>query len=110
MQGNGYLIDIFFRGKWKGTKSCPKGFAICGIRVRIEDRRGNGWNQGYNDDTALNGAEFKCCSLPEIRDTRLQSCFSNKSTTDNTNISTLVFDEKAKLTLSKEASSGTNKN
>ena len=111
MQGNGYLIDIFFRGKWKGTKSCPKGFAICGIRVRIEDRRGNGWNQGYNDDTALNGAEFKCCSLPEIQDTRIQSCFSDKSPTVNINASKLVFEEATRPTLSTEdSSSGTIKN
>ena len=100
------LLISFHRGKWKGPKSCSIGFAICGIRVRIEDKRGNSWNHGVNDDTALNGAEFKCCSLPEIPDTRLESCFSNKSTTDNINISKLVFEETTRLTLSTEASSG----
>ena len=104
------LLISFRRGKWKGPKSCAKGFAICGIRVRIEEKRGNGWNQGVNDDTALNGAEFQCCSLPEIRDTRLQSCFSDKSTTANTNITKLVFEETTAPTLSTEASSRTKKN
>ena len=79
------LLISFHRGKWKGTKSCARGLAICGIRVRIEEKRGNGWNQGVNDDTALNGAEFQCCSLPEIRENHLQTCFSNKPTNDRRN-------------------------
>ena len=64
---------MFYRGKWKGVKSCTKGMAICGIRVRVDKYRGHGLLTGY-DDTALNGAEFKCCSLPQVQDTRVQSC------------------------------------
>ena len=45
--------------------------AICGIRVRMDKNRGGGL---ADDDTALNGAEFKCCTLPRIQDTRVQSC------------------------------------
>ena len=52
--------------------------AICGIRVRMDKNRGGGL---ADDDTALNGAEFKCCTLPQIQDTRVQSCSVYPSTT-----------------------------
>ena len=61
---------MFYRGKWKGAKYCTKGMVICGIRVRMDKKRGGGI---ADDDTALNGAEFKCCTLPRIQDTRVQS-------------------------------------
>ena len=41
------------RGKWGETKYCSKNMAICGIKIRMAD-----------SDTALNGAMFKCCDLP----------------------------------------------
>jgi hypothetical protein len=44
-------------GTWSEWKYCPSGSAICGIRTRVEGSRGS------SDDTALNGAEFACCSL-----------------------------------------------
>ena len=37
--------------------------AICGIRVRMDYWRGAGV-AGDLDDSALNGAEFRCCPLP----------------------------------------------
>ena len=43
-----------YRGEWKGVESCEKDMAICGIKVRMAD-----------ESTALNGARFQCCLLPE---------------------------------------------
>ena len=41
------------RGLWGETKYCAQNMAICGIKVRMAD-----------SDTALNGAMFQCCDLP----------------------------------------------
>ena len=42
------------RGKWGETKHCSNNMAICGVKVRMD---------GYK--TALNGAMFQCCNLPD---------------------------------------------
>ncbi len=44
-------------GEWKAWQSCPAGTAICGIRTKVEAPI-------TGDDTALNDAEFQCCTLP----------------------------------------------
>ncbi|CAF3358010.1 unnamed protein product, partial [Rotaria sp. Silwood2] len=48
-------------GKWKDEAACPEGSAICGISSKYEKSQDSG------DDTAMNGAFFKCCSLPSER-------------------------------------------
>jgi len=45
-------------GGWSSLKTCPPASAICGIKTKVEP------SQGKGDDTALNDAEFTCCSLP----------------------------------------------
>lgn len=45
-------------GTWQAPVECPAGSAICGMRTRVEPSQGNG------DDTALNGIELACCTLP----------------------------------------------
>ncbi|CAF3233701.1 unnamed protein product, partial [Rotaria sp. Silwood2] len=46
------------QGEWKNGDSCNEGSAICGISSKFESPQGNN-----HDDTAMNGAFFKCCSL-----------------------------------------------
>ncbi|XP_052068554.1 vitelline membrane outer layer protein 1 homolog [Mytilus californianus] len=41
-------------GAWSQT--CPRGSAVCGLKVKIERPQGKG------DDTALNNAKFYCCT------------------------------------------------
>ncbi|CAM2705819.1 unnamed protein product [Rotaria socialis] len=45
-------------GTWKRSDACNKGSAICGISSKFDKPQGEGY-----DDTAMNGAFFKCCSL-----------------------------------------------
>lgn len=45
-------------GTWQTPVECPAGSAICGMRTRVEASQGN------RDDTALNGMELACCTLP----------------------------------------------
>lgn len=45
-------------GSWNATVSCGAGQAICGLRTQIE------LDQGGGDDTALNGLQISCCTLP----------------------------------------------
>lgn len=51
--------DDFCERDWdkNGTDvgSCGPGRAVCGFRLQVQQ------DQGGNDDTALNGMEFKCC-------------------------------------------------
>lgn len=46
-------------GTWRASASCPVGSAICAISSKFEPSQGG----GLNDDTAMNGAYFKCCTL-----------------------------------------------
>ncbi|CAF3663630.1 unnamed protein product [Rotaria sp. Silwood1] len=46
------------KGEWKNEDACNEGSAICGIKSKFESPREKG-----RDDTAMNGAFFKCCSL-----------------------------------------------
>ncbi|CAF3414537.1 unnamed protein product, partial [Rotaria sp. Silwood2] len=48
-------------GIWKSEAVCPEGSAICGISSKFQESQGSG------DDTAMNGAFFKCCSLNSAR-------------------------------------------
>jgi hypothetical protein len=45
-------------GSWQTAVECPSGSAVCGMRTRVEPSQGSG------DDTALNGMELACCTLP----------------------------------------------
>ena len=60
------------------------GSAICGVRVRMDYYRGASAIASY-DDTSLNGAEFRCCPLPDLVNSTLTDC----STDHTTDISTL---------------------
>ena len=51
-------------GTWQGPKFCDKDMAVCGIRVRVNEKQGATVLAAF-DDTALNGAIFRCCPLPE---------------------------------------------
>lgn len=42
-----------YYGEW--SQACPVNSAICGIKTKIEDKK------GIFDDTALNDVEFFCC-------------------------------------------------
>lgn len=44
-------------GEWNGEQTCPKGSAVCGVSVQVEDSQGDG------DDTALNNVRFACCMM-----------------------------------------------
>lgn len=58
---NGDILSSDYKlgwGNWSSWKTCPPASAICGIKTKVEG------NQGSGDDTALNDAEFTCCSLP----------------------------------------------
>ena len=41
-------------GSWKPVQRCPDGFAVVGLKTRVENKQGDG------DDTALNGLELYC--------------------------------------------------
>lgn len=43
-------------GNWRSEAQCPPSSAICGLQIKFESEQGKG------DDTAMNGARFKCCS------------------------------------------------
>ena len=43
------------RGTWGEIKRCSPNMAVCGLKVRMGD-----------DKTALNGAMFRCCKLPDL--------------------------------------------
>lgn len=42
-------------GIWGDWAYCEPGDYICGLKTQVEE------NQGWGDDTALNGARFNCC-------------------------------------------------
>ena len=46
-----------FWGSWGAWATCPAGSYVCAAQVRIEG------DQGWGDDTAMNGIRLKCCSL-----------------------------------------------
>ncbi|XP_045117779.1 vitelline membrane outer layer protein 1 homolog [Portunus trituberculatus] len=46
-------------GDHSGWFTCPQGYAICGIRTRVE-----GWAGLMGDNTALNDLMMVCCELP----------------------------------------------
>lgn len=45
-------------GTWTSYAACPGHAALCGISIKLEDKKGNG------DDTAMNGMRLRCCSAP----------------------------------------------
>jgi len=45
-------------GSWKPWQRCPSGFAVAGLRTRVERPQGGG------DDTALNGIQLYCRKYP----------------------------------------------
>jgi len=47
-------------GDWHGWQYCPPKTYVCGARVRFEASQGGG---SRDDDTAMNGIEFACCSF-----------------------------------------------
>jgi hypothetical protein len=47
-------------GSWHGWQYCPPKTYVCGARVRFEASQGAG---SRDDDTAMNGIEFACCSF-----------------------------------------------
>ena len=44
-------------GRWGNLIRCPANTSICGLRTQVEGDRGS-----KIDDTALNNAEFYCCT------------------------------------------------
>jgi hypothetical protein len=46
-------------GSWLASDQCQPGNAVCGMLTQVEPYQGAG-----EDDTALTGAEFWCCSFP----------------------------------------------
>ena len=45
-------------GSWSQKQECPSGFAVMGIRTKLEAKQGSG------DDTGLNGVELYCKQYP----------------------------------------------
>ncbi len=54
------MIHSGIWGDWHGWQYCPPKTYVCGARVRFEASQGGGVK---NDDTAMNGIEFACCSF-----------------------------------------------
>ncbi|OQV24803.1 putative Vitelline membrane outer layer protein 1-like protein [Hypsibius exemplaris] len=46
-------------GYWTGQQKCPRGSALCGLKVQIE-------HPIDGDDTALNNVAAYCCTLPKM--------------------------------------------
>ena len=46
-------VENRFDGYW-ASATCPEGKVITGFRTQVEP------DQGYGDDTALNGVQFQC--------------------------------------------------
>ena len=67
------------RGEWNPESVCEKNSAICGVRVRIDAYRGAGVGGSY-DDTSLNGAEFRCCPLPDLFNSTVKDCHTDHIT------------------------------
>ena len=70
---------MYTSGKWGGRRYCDTGMAVCGIKVRMAKKGGTG-GFGDRDDTSLNGAQFKCCPLPEHVPTMVAKCFNGHQT------------------------------
>jgi hypothetical protein len=44
-------------GDWTQYKECPAGSAVCGLSIKLQDKRGKD-----ADDTAMNGLRLRCCA------------------------------------------------
>jgi hypothetical protein len=51
-------------GTFRGTRACPAGQAVCGLRTQVEGNVDG--DNGTFDDTAFNGVRFECCELCPI--------------------------------------------
>jgi hypothetical protein len=51
--GNGTLW-----GDWSEYKECPAGSAVCGLSIKLEEKKGKD-----GDDTAMNGLKVRCCAV-----------------------------------------------
>ena len=67
--------------------NCDPKMAICGIRVRFEEYLGKGWVLG-KDDTALNGAWFKCCPIKDSTGSTMYRTSTISATKPSTHNST----------------------
>ena len=73
---------LIYRGSWQEPIYCEKNMAICGIAVRMDIERGAG-AAGNDDDTALNGAKFRCCPLPPLSTAKTISTHQPSITPDS---------------------------
>lgn len=44
-------------GEWSQYRECPVGSAVCGVSIKIEEKKGKG------DDVAMTGLRLRCCAL-----------------------------------------------
>ena len=49
----------------------------------MDDYHGAGVSGSY-DDTSLNGAEFRCCPLPDLFNSTLKDCHTNHNSVTST--------------------------
>ena len=100
------LLTIFIRGDWQGVKFCDEGMAICGLRVRMDTSKDLQFLM--EDDTALNGAKFKCCPLLKFQNALSKSCFTNKPSSDYTHSMSTVLPGNILSTFLTKPLNGTN--
>jgi uncharacterized membrane protein (UPF0136 family) len=43
-------------GEWSQYKECPAGSAVCGVSIKLEEKKGKG------DDVAMTGLRLRCCA------------------------------------------------